>query len=281
MAHEFGGQWTLDKLEVIGKYLNAYSIVLKNRRVRKIYIDAFAGTGTIDVKLSGNKSTIDGSAKIALSSVEPFDEYIFAECDNKKVTELENICRQFPNRNSTIYTTDCNKLLQNYCHGPSIKYSRILLFLDPYSTEVKWETIEALAKTQVFDIWYLFPISTVARLLPKNGHIESWAETRLNNLYGENNWKIALYNKPRQISIFENVDDIERLCSSQAIIDYTYTRLSQVFPKVSEKPAILRNSVNCPMFALFFAMTNPNPSAQDVGFRIASGILQHIFKSID
>ena len=43
--HRFGGAWTQEKLEVLRKYLVAYTNVLKNQRLERYYIDAFAGTG--------------------------------------------------------------------------------------------------------------------------------------------------------------------------------------------------------------------------------------------
>ncbi|MDI6696859.1 MAG: hypothetical protein QME21_17565 [Anaerolineales bacterium] len=47
--HDFGGDWTTEKLERIRKYLSAYmKIFSKNKGAQYlilIYIDAFAGTG--------------------------------------------------------------------------------------------------------------------------------------------------------------------------------------------------------------------------------------------
>ncbi len=49
-THQFGGEWTTDKLERLRKYLQAYTTIFtKNVRAqyyRTIYVDAFAGTGT-------------------------------------------------------------------------------------------------------------------------------------------------------------------------------------------------------------------------------------------
>ncbi len=35
----FGGEWTIQKLHIIEEYLKAYSTVLKNLKVKKIYVD--------------------------------------------------------------------------------------------------------------------------------------------------------------------------------------------------------------------------------------------------
>ncbi|HSN87955.1 MAG TPA: three-Cys-motif partner protein TcmP, partial [Thermoanaerobaculia bacterium] len=44
-AHRFGGDWTATKLEILRRYLEAYTTALKNQPFRTAYIDAFAGTG--------------------------------------------------------------------------------------------------------------------------------------------------------------------------------------------------------------------------------------------
>lgn len=43
--HEFGGEHTELKLEVIGSYLQRFNTVLKNQNFERVYIDAFAGAG--------------------------------------------------------------------------------------------------------------------------------------------------------------------------------------------------------------------------------------------
>ena len=63
MANKFGGTWTMMKLSVLRKYLEAYANVFKYQDYFKlIYIDAFAGSGKCDTRLG----ILDGSTKIAL-----------------------------------------------------------------------------------------------------------------------------------------------------------------------------------------------------------------------
>ena len=47
-SQEFGGNWTEEKLNIFTSYLDAYLIALQNQKFKKIYIDAFAGTGEIE-----------------------------------------------------------------------------------------------------------------------------------------------------------------------------------------------------------------------------------------
>ncbi len=92
MAHSFGGSWTIEKLERVKAYLDAYMTALKNQRFKLAYIDAFAGTGYINQKEDSQpflpefaeaaedvKDFYDGSAKIALQLEIPFHTYIFIE----------------------------------------------------------------------------------------------------------------------------------------------------------------------------------------------------------
>ena len=43
----FGGAWTLKKLGILERYLDAYTTALKSQPFKLMYIDAFAGTGQI------------------------------------------------------------------------------------------------------------------------------------------------------------------------------------------------------------------------------------------
>ena len=45
---KFGGEWTAEKLNIFTCYLEAYQVALQHQKFKKIYIDAFAGTGKIE-----------------------------------------------------------------------------------------------------------------------------------------------------------------------------------------------------------------------------------------
>ncbi len=53
----YGGSWTIKKLDILEKYLNAYTTALKGQPFKLAYIDAFAGTGylELDEKASGRQ----------------------------------------------------------------------------------------------------------------------------------------------------------------------------------------------------------------------------------
>jgi three-Cys-motif partner protein len=105
IEHPFGGTWTDQKLKKIGRYLPAYTNILKDKGFTIGYIDAFAGTGyrTLrsscpdvpglfdELEDSDAQGYRDGSARIALDTDPPFDRYIFIEKEIGKCTELEQL----------------------------------------------------------------------------------------------------------------------------------------------------------------------------------------------
>ncbi|MEA2554503.1 MAG: hypothetical protein QOJ65_2679 [Fimbriimonadaceae bacterium] len=180
--HSFGGEWTERKLELLDKYLAAYlQIFNRNPRAsyfKTIYVDAFAGTGSIKPKLDPEWEAIytiedeysgpllDGSATIALRREPPFDRYVFIEKNPVFANELRTLAdRMQPRRSVTIIPGDANQALIETTQSTDWKVNRAVAFLDPYGMQVEWRTIEAIAGTGAIDLWLLFPLSTVNRLL--------------------------------------------------------------------------------------------------------------------
>jgi hypothetical protein len=72
---------------------------------------------------------------------------------------------------------------------------------------------------------------------------------------------------------FRAVDaDHERVADVDAIEAFVYKRLSGLFPKVL-KPLRLKDDRGVPMFALFFAISNPEGRAIGLATKIANHIL--------
>ena len=74
------GRWSEGKLNLLGKYLNSYTNIMKGQAWCKngyYYVDAFAGTGKPRSK--DEERYIDGSPLVALKIKHPFKSYIFIE----------------------------------------------------------------------------------------------------------------------------------------------------------------------------------------------------------
>ncbi|MBX3330131.1 MAG: three-Cys-motif partner protein TcmP [Nitrospira sp.] len=291
--HQFGGEWTTRKLEVLARYLRSYVTVLKSTPFRKLYIDAFAGTGYRDARQSDEEenpqsplfpdmvepepqSFLDGSARLALQIEPRFDQYIFIERSPERCVQLESLKSEFPALTNLVelHQGDANVKIQELC-ARNWRSTRAVLFLDPYGMQVEWKTIEAIAQTKAIDLWLLFPLGIgVNRLLPKSGDIpESWRR-RLNLLLGTEDWYEEFYKIETMPNLFG--DDNERVVKAtmETIGRYFTNRLKSIFAGVAEEPGVLRNSANNPLYLLCFAVGNER--GKDIALRIA----QHLLKEV-
>jgi len=294
-GHTFGGDWTDDKLDCLGKYLAEYRrIFVKNERARYFktwYVDAFAGTGSRSVHdptapteplFEGDygdpesQRYRDGSAIIALGLESPFDEYLFIEKSKMRLKELKleigNRYKELLSR-CEFSSEDANKALREWSTKRDWKRERAVVFLDPYGMQVEWETLRTLAATKAIDLWYLFPLGIgVARLLPRDGIIEEVWQRRLDLVFGTNEWKNHFYETRVNSSLFGNEETMVRAASEEKIHDYIERRLGTCFAKVA-KGLVLRNSRSSPLYLLCFAAANERSA--HTGLKIAQWILGH------
>lgn len=271
MEHKFGGPWTKIKLDMLDSYLKAYVNVFKNMQwCYLIYLDAFAGNGECHT----TDGVINGSAKIALENPR-FNEYIFIEQNPDHIEQLKALQKEFIHKKITILQGNCNKLIQEIVNKYDWKKCRAVAFLDPYAMELKFDTLIHLANTKVFDIWYLFPLSSITRTLPNSGHVKPNASKLVSELLGNIDWETELYEPSPQINLFEMIDNEQNIQrkDQQFLCCYFQKRLKTVFPTVS-CPVCLKNSNNTPMFLLYFLVSNQSKSAQKIANSIASYLIE-------
>lgn len=270
MIQEFGGAWTLIKLDVISKYLQFYTIALRNK-FRLCYIDAFAGSGEISVRDIGQ---IPGSAIRALDF--PFDKYVFVEKDPSYIALLKSrLSKYSASSKVTIIQEDCNDYLTRIASNSWLSSAwRGVIFLDPYSLEVKWQTLIEIAKTRVLDVWYLFPLMGLNRLLRRDKDIPVGHRAIIDKVLGTTTWEDEIYRLSPQMSFWG--DEFEKN-NIDSMKNYVLQRLSSVFPAVSPKALVLRTvKTNSPLYLLCFATSNPAEGAMRLALRGANYILTHV-----
>ena len=277
--NEFGGEWTKEKLNILKHYLNSYTTVLKNKPFHLIYIDAFAGTEEIIIqsKDQDQEEFIEGSSKIAIDiENKSFDEYIFVELDPERCKRLENLKKGYSNKEIKIKNEDANCFLQNF--QKDWTYTRGVLFLDPFATEVQWATIEKIASFKALDTWILFPTSAIARMLPRDKTPDdlspSLAES-LKRIYGNESWR-KLYRPTEQINLFDPDEEKEvRRGHSREFIEIYKQKLKELFrDRFLQQSRELTNSKGGPLFEFIFCAGNPK------GVPIAKKIAKHIIEKI-
>ncbi len=288
-AHRFGGDWTAEKLDVLAKYLASYTTALKGQRFRKAYVDAFAGTGYRtarsdeatdaqaplfpDLAQQEPQALLDGSARLALKTEPRFDRYIFIERSLERCAHLEALKSEFPHlqRDIEIRRGEANAEIQDLCSRNWLS-RRAVMFLDPYGMQVDWKTVEAIAKTRAIDLWLLFPLGIgVNRLLTRSGEIPRSWRRRLDALLGTVDWYEELYQVEDSPGLFANVEDRVVKATTETIGRYFQQRLRSVFAAVADRPRVLRNRANCPLYLLCFAAGNEKGAP--IAIRIANHLL--------
>lgn len=293
-VQQFGGHWTEQKLTCLRKYLQAYTKIFKgNLRAQfftTIYLDAFAGTGyratpqpfteqlaldLDDVTLSEDElSLLKGSARIALEVEPSFKRYIFVERNPLRVRELEQLRRDFPEKDLQVEQGDANEYIRTWTEKTDWKKWRAVVFLDPYGMQVKWETIQRIAATRAIDLWLLFPAGiAVNRLLTKDKlPPDKWAQA-LTESFGSDQWQDRFYKRRAEDTLFGTEEYVRREVDLKNIGHFFIERLETAFGEggVLRKPMVLRNSRNSPMYLLCFACGNPK--AKQLALRIANDLV--------
>lgn len=295
---QFGGSWTDTKLSVLADYLRSYTTALrqkpsKENPFRKAFVDAFAGTGYRETQQDSGRGSgegllfpdlaeeepqalLDGSARLALQVEPPFDRYIFIEHRADRCKDLERLKSEFPSRDIDVQQGEANERIQELC-GVDKDWSshRAVMFLDPFGMQVEWATVQAIAQTQAIDLWILFPLGVgVNRLLKKSGDIpQSWRR-RLDRLLGTTDWYDEFYKVEAAPTLFGGEEERVIKASQETIGRYFISRLESIFAGVAPEPAVLRNSRNCPLYLLCFAVGNPR--GKEIALRIANHILGRV-----
>jgi len=266
--HDQIGKWSETKLEIVKKYVRAYSIILSaNPNLSHFYIDAFAGSGIHISK--DTKNYVLGSPLNALLVDPGFEKYFFIEAKGKKASALEQAKCKFPNGDkASVYNGDCNAILLSEVF-PQIQweqYRRGLCLLDPYGVHLKWNVIETAAKMRTIDMFLNFPIMDINRN-PLRRKVDSVTKSeikRMNEFWGDDSWREQLYDS--QPDLFGN--EIKTKLGNSLIVSKFEERLKKVagFKYVSHSIPMC-NTNGAIIYYLVFASQKP----------VATDIVNEIF----
>jgi len=282
--HRFGSTHTREKLDSLEKYLRAFSTALKNQGFRLIFFDAFAGTGDVQI---GEDSTlldgvddyspfIQGSTQRALQLGTAFDEYVFVEQQRAKVKELEALKAahtEIADRISVRHS-DANAALLEFCAKTDWKKSRAVVFLDPYGNQVKWKTIEAIAKTEGIDLWYLFPAGLgVHRQIGRDAKVHESHETSLDELLGTKDWRGTFIEEQEAQDLFGSRTERSKVATPESITRFMIQRMRTIFRGGVLDGWLPLSSRSIHMYSLVFAWANPSEKAKLAG-KLAAAVLR-------
>ena len=248
--------WSKDKLDLLGKYLHAYTRIMRQQTWLRgcSYVDAFAGGGQfIDQDTS---DYVDGSPLVALACEPAFDDYSFIERSPAKVSQLEQHAEPFrTKRQINIMRDDANTVLVRDVASTVRRqyYRRGFVFVDPYGLQVKWDTIKALAETRALDVFINFPIMAITRVLPRESTPNTLMPASLGEMFLDPGWISGLYSI--QESLFGDPVAQRPRLDAHRLAEHYVQDLKQLFPHVS-RPVIMKNSTSTPLYGLVLASHN-------------------------
>ena len=101
------GFWTRYKLEILQRYLNAFTTATKNLAPKRVYLDLFGGEPENVDRQTLNP--IDGSARTALNIDDPpFTHLRFFELQPNAGKLERSLSEEFPDRDWVVYPGDSN-----------------------------------------------------------------------------------------------------------------------------------------------------------------------------
>jgi three-Cys-motif partner protein len=260
------GNWTEIKLNILQEYAKVYAKILsKQSNIRHYaYVDAFAGTGILKSKRSGEE--IYGSPLIALKIEPKFSHYHFIEKDPKRAARLRHLTRD--RDDVTVYEGDCNTVLIKDVF-PQCRYEhfrRALCLFDPYGVSPRWEVVATAGRMQSIEIFLNFMIMDANRniLWSNPDAVLPNQIERMNAFWGDDSWRqVAYESRPGLFG------DILEKTTNKAIIRAYQNRLKGIAGfKYVPDPIPMRNSKGVEIYYLLFASNNEN------GAKIARSIFR-------
>jgi three-Cys-motif partner protein len=254
-------------LEILLEYLSAFLHDMQRRPFRTMYVDGCSGTGYVERCDPRNRvqegfferppNVLPGSARRALTLEPPFDRYVFIERNRTRYQQLRAVLDDFGWLSNRIRLRrwDANNYVPKLCEETDWNSWRAVIFLDPPGTQIKWETVRAIADTKGADLWYLFPLGqTVNRLLRRDrAEIEDSQRQALKGMFGCTSWYDEFYRAVVREGIISTERQTLKTGGSKEIGRYFVERLWTVFPYVIERPLRLYNRTGVLLFTFCFA----------------------------
>jgi three-Cys-motif partner protein len=282
----FFNSGTEKKLDAVSAFLSKFLDVMSNQHyLETVYVDAFAGTGTIPAPKK--EGTLDGiidaeefaigSALRALALPRSFSRYIFIDQSGSKLADLSARVGESKLRHSRVafIPGDATEQLMKLCPMLAKRSIRAVVFLDPFGNQVSWELLEALAATQHVDLLYLFPamLGVYRQISGIEAKVTPEAEASLDRLFGPHDWRSAFIGEENQSDLFGYRTVKYKVADADDITRFQIRCMRTAFKGcvLDEWLPLGRNGSH--WYSLLFAMANPNPRAVKIGSAIARHIM--------
>ncbi|MBN8815848.1 MAG: three-Cys-motif partner protein TcmP [Sphingomonas sp.] len=299
VAQAFGDEHTRRKLEIVEKYLSTYTTALKKQDFELLYVDVCAGSGSSipksvlaerqtedhQIHLLGSPKPVADADQIIVGSalralkVEPhFDRYLLNDVKKSNVEALRSaINADFSHLKDRIQLTrfDANQMLIDLCKATNWRATRAVVFIDPFGLQIKYSTLEVLAKTAAVDVWYLVPVFAMYRQVRQDGGVLEDGGRSVDEALGTTEWRNVVATEEKgQIDLWGNSQAVsKRAVDVKWFENVAKERLKAAFHGrvVDQVLPLGRNGLH--EFSLMFAWANPSDRAR-LASKLASAVLK-------
>lgn len=242
------GEWSEKKYSLMGGYCEIFNAGIKSKFSNRVYIDLFAGSGYAPIK--GKNKILKSSALISLSIPTPFTKYIFCEMDKEKIDALETRAkREHADKDMIFIHGDSNQTVDRVIKeirdlgSSTISFS----FVDPFSLNLHFETIEKLSKVGRIDFLILLALMMNAN---RNLHNFIDDESKVIDLYiNKYDWRDTfLSGETRKEDFIKFIADT---------YDQNMANLGYNVKNEGLKPKVDADEFNLSLYYLAFYSKNP------------------------
>ncbi len=186
------GPWTLLKLAFLWNFAyHTYTTIIGPRYEDMCYVDLFSGSGLVSFEDSSKRKQKVLGSPILMSTIN--SKYNFKKCfffEEKTSEALDKRLMILKEKGKLtcndykIFSKDCNSAIDEFIGEISeMEHAHFLLFVDPFSTEIEWKTIERLLLLEYprFDMIFNFQ--------PFGVNKKSYMEETLPKFFGDTEYE--------------------------------------------------------------------------------------------
>lgn len=248
------GIWTTGKLEMLRRYLDAFTTASK-RSSEIVYLDLFAGQPDNYDRSTGEP--IPWSAKVALDVENPgFTRLRFFELRGNARHVETTLNLNHPDRDAKVYAGDSNETITDaLAELYHIRWAPTFAFIDPNGPHFWWHTLVQLAnhrpgeKTKI-ELFLLLPVALFTRTLRTDGgRVTSAASEQITRMYGTEDWRFIYRARLR--------NDIEPREAREQYVNLMRWRLETDLGYRYTHPFEVFNDRNRSIYHMVFATDHP------------------------
>lgn len=227
------GLWTLDKHFHLRRYMSIFTTGMKRLWAERVYVDLLAGPGIC--RLEDTNQEVPGSPLLALDTRFGFTQYFFNDADPAFREALASRCRQSRDSRIHLLNQDCNVAARTI-RSMLPERSLDLAFIDPFSWEIRFDSIVELTRGRRMDLVITFHSGSIKRAA-------DYEPEALHDFFGGRSWKDE-YDRSRRTGRREG---------TRVLLDSYEANLRRVGYRYLRDYVLVRNSQGTPLYHLLFA----------------------------